>query len=162
MATGLTPIREVMSRAVLGVAPTMRVADALGLVREHRVTHLPVVADGRPVGVLCTCDLEVADLDADVSAIMHSPPVSIGSECLMAEAAQVMADRGVGSVLVLDGAKLAGIVTRSDFERVGLAEAAFGEQRCSQCRGYQHVHLEAGCGYLLCADCRAAERQANG
>lgn len=158
MATGLTPVREIMSQAVLGVEPGMRVVDALGFAREHAITHLPVVVAGRAVGVVCTCDLEDAKLDSDVSSIMHAPPVSIGSECLMAEAAATMAEHGVGSVLVLTGERLAGIVTRSDFERVGMAEAAFGDQRCSVCRSYQHVHVDPRCGYLLCAACRAGAR----
>jgi len=160
MATGLTPIREVMSQAVLGVEPGMSVKDAVDFVREHAITHLPVVVGGRPVGVVCTCDLESAPADTDVSVIMHSPPVSIGSECFMAEAAAKMAESGVGSVLVLNGGELAGILTRSDFERVGMAEAAFGDQRCSECRSYQHVHLDPVCGYMLCAACRA--RRARG
>lgn len=160
MTTGLSPVRDVMSRDVVAVAPTMTVADALDLAHEHAISHLPVVAGGRAVGVVCTCDMEAAALDTDVSAIMHSPPVSIASECLLAEAAATMADRGVGSVLVLSGSSLAGIVTRTDFERVGLAEAAFGEQRCSVCRGYQHVHFDPRCGYFLCAACRAGARPA--
>lgn len=160
MATGLTPVREIMSKAVLGVEPKMKVADALDFVREHAISHLPVVSGGKVVGVICTCDLEEATLDADVSSIMHVPAASIGVECLTAEAAAKMAELGVGSVLVLAGDELIGIVTRSDFERIGMAEAAFGEQRCSVCRGYQHVRLDPRCGYFLCAACRAGSRQA--
>lgn len=158
MATGLTPVREVMTKAVLGVGPGMRVADALDLLREHRISHLPVIAQGRVVGVVCACDLEEARLDADLSSLMHSPAASIESECLMAEAAARMAELGVGSVVVLSGEALAGIITRSDFERVGMAEAAFGEQRCYLCKSYQHVRVDAGCGYLLCSACRARKR----
>ena len=77
------------------------------------------------------------------------------SQHTLAEAAELMADRGVGSLLVVERGALAGILTRTDLERAGLAEAAFGERRCSSCRSYHHVRADAG-GYLLCARCRAA------
>jgi signal-transduction protein with cAMP-binding, CBS, and nucleotidyltransferase domain len=160
MPTGLTAIREIMSKGVFGIEPGTRVLEALDVASEHSVTHLPVVDGGRVVGVVCTCDLEEAQLDLDVSAVMHSPAVTVESNVLVADAAVVMAAHGVGSVLVMTGDRLDGIVTRSDFERVGLAEAAFGDQRCSVCRGYQHVHLSERCGYFLCATCRAAARPA--
>lgn len=158
MATGLTRVRDVMTKAVLGIAPTMRVVDALAFTKEHAITHLPVCVDGRAIGVVCICDLERASLVAEVSTLMHSPPVSVDADAIMAEAAAHMAEHGVGSLLVMSDAQLSGIVTRSDFERIGLAEAAFGEQRCSACRGYQHVHLDPDCGYYYCVACRAQVR----
>ncbi|ARX87587.1 CBS domain-containing protein [Streptomyces alboflavus] len=41
------------------VAPDDAVSEALGLMRAHAVHRLPVVEDGRPVGMLCIGDLPV-------------------------------------------------------------------------------------------------------
>jgi predicted transcriptional regulator len=155
----LTRVKAAMTGTVIGVAPGMTVADALALARERGVSHLPVVDQGRALGVLCTCDLEDATLSSDVSAIMHAPPVSVTQEETLAEAATTMASSGVGSLLVLSELQLVGILTRSDIERAGLAEAAFGERRCSSCGTFHHVRIDPRCGYWMCTACRNRARR---
>jgi CBS domain-containing protein len=39
------------------VEPTLSLDDAVRLMEEHEATHLIVVADGRPVGILSTLDI---------------------------------------------------------------------------------------------------------
>jgi arabinose-5-phosphate isomerase len=52
------PIREVMTPQPLTVPPGTRVADAVEILRRHKISELPVVdADGRPVGLLDITDL---------------------------------------------------------------------------------------------------------
>jgi arabinose-5-phosphate isomerase len=52
------PIAEVMTRDPLTIAVGARVADALEVLRRHKISELPVVdADGRPVGLLDITDL---------------------------------------------------------------------------------------------------------
>lgn len=43
--------------------------------------------------------------------------ISIGQEASVFDAIQLMADRSIGSLLVLDGARLLGIVTERDYAR---------------------------------------------
>jgi predicted transcriptional regulator len=154
----LTLVKNAMTHTVIGVTPSMSVADALELARDRGVSHLPVVDQGKPLGVVCTCDLEDASLKTDVSAIMHAPPVGVTPEETLAEAATSMASSGVGSLLVLKGSELVGILTRSEIEQAGLAEAAFGERRCSSCGTFHHVKLDERCGYWLCTGCRNRAR----
>jgi CBS domain-containing protein len=48
--------------------------------------------------------------------IMTSPPVTVPATATVEEAARVMLERGIGSVLIVDASsRLAGIVTQSDF-----------------------------------------------
>ena len=105
--------------------------------------------------MVCTCDLADAKLSQDLSAVMHTPAATVQVDASIEEAAQLMAARGVGSLLVVEKDDVVGIVTRADIERAGLGEVAFGDQRCSCCGTYQHVKLDDRCGYWLCADCRA-------
>jgi len=52
------PIREVMTPQPLTVRQGTRVADALEILRRHKISELPVVdAEGRPVGLLDITDL---------------------------------------------------------------------------------------------------------
>ncbi|EPH42329.1 CBS domain-containing protein [Streptomyces aurantiacus] len=47
------------------VAPDDPVSDAVGLMREHAVRRLPVVEDGRPVGMVSMGDLPPEDRDPE-------------------------------------------------------------------------------------------------
>jgi CBS domain-containing protein len=47
-----TPIREVMTTPVRTIRAEESVDEALRIMREHRVRHLPVVRDGRLVGLV--------------------------------------------------------------------------------------------------------------
>jgi CBS domain-containing protein len=53
-----TPVDEIMVRNVVTVLPAHTFADCLRLMHQHRIRHLPVVADGgRPVAVISVRDL---------------------------------------------------------------------------------------------------------
>ncbi len=52
-----TSINEVMTSKVLTASPSDSVEHALSLMTEHRIRHLPVVADEKVIGVLSIGDL---------------------------------------------------------------------------------------------------------
>ncbi len=52
-----TPISKVMTKQPAVMRPTSTVADAMAVVSEKRVRHLPVVEDGRVLGVISAGDL---------------------------------------------------------------------------------------------------------
>ena len=60
VALGTSPsarVGEIMSRHIAAVAPGESVAAAAALMASRRVRRLPVVEDGRMVGMLTPCDL---------------------------------------------------------------------------------------------------------
>lgn len=57
MAAEKTPVSAVMTRELAVMRPTSTVADAMAVVSEKRVRHLPVVEDGRVLGVISAGDL---------------------------------------------------------------------------------------------------------
>jgi CBS domain-containing protein len=57
MAPEKTLISEVMTRHPAVMRPTSTVADAMAVVSEKRVRHLPVVEEGRVLGVISAGDL---------------------------------------------------------------------------------------------------------
>lgn len=53
-----TPVREIMSSPILCVTPDQPVEEAMALMTEHRVRHLPVVRDdGEVLGIVSIGDL---------------------------------------------------------------------------------------------------------
>jgi CBS domain-containing protein len=51
-----TPVREIMTPKVLYVTPDRRVEECLALMTEKRVRHLPVLEEGRILGVISLGD----------------------------------------------------------------------------------------------------------
>lgn len=56
-ASGDTPVSEVMTRAVRFVHPSHSTEQCMALMTENRLRHLPVVQDGRLVGLVSIGDL---------------------------------------------------------------------------------------------------------
>lgn len=52
-----TAVREIMSERVVTVSPEKTVADCMVLMTENRIRHLPVVEDGRTVGLVSIGDV---------------------------------------------------------------------------------------------------------
>jgi CBS domain-containing protein len=69
-----TRVADIMSAPVITVAPEATVDDCMHTVTEHRVRHLPVVADGQVIGVLSIGDLVKAVIDEQAEQIqqLHS------------------------------------------------------------------------------------------
>ena len=123
-------VRTVMTPAPKVIEAGATSATALVLMKEIDARHLPVLDEGRLVGVLSERDLR------RVRAFLDSAPGEIGPavgdlcsrELLVVapddpldDAANAMADRKVGTALVVDEGELVGIVTSVDLCRA-LAE----------------------------------------
>jgi predicted transcriptional regulator len=147
-----------MTQNVHRVTSQTRVIDALALARRHDVSHLPVVSDDRLVGLVCTCDLDDARLDASVGACMHPDVRTIAADAPVARAAAEMEQASVGSLVVVDRGRIVGIVTRDD-----LAARARGQEpalsRCAACGSFVHLRPGATGEPIWCSEC-ASRRSA--
>jgi CBS domain-containing protein len=56
-------VSEVMRRGVITVSPAETVAHVMNLMTRHRVRHMPVVADGKLVGIVSIGDVVKYRLD---------------------------------------------------------------------------------------------------
>jgi CBS domain-containing protein len=136
--------RDVMTDRVATVAPNAAVKEAAKLMMERRVSALPVV-DGaqRVVGILCDGDLirrtEIGTgrrrpsrmraltqrgareclktRSARVRDVMSRPVISVRPTAPLREVARLLDKHRIKRVPVLEGRRLAGIVSRADLVR---------------------------------------------
>lgn len=115
-----TLIEESMTEYPCLVQPRTTVLQALDLLQRNRVRHLPVVDKGRVVGVLSERDLKQAELLSDsmgmiVSDVMTPNPYCVKLGTPLAEVTEVMADRKLGSAVILNElGSVVGIFTTTD------------------------------------------------
>lgn len=122
-----TRVSEWMTRSIPVITPRTSVHAALRLVSDHGLTALPVCDKGRFVGLVSEKDLldlspskattlsrfEIVSLleKVTVGAVTRRPPATIGPDMPICEAAAMMA-KGSGEILpVVDGDRIAGLIT---------------------------------------------------
>ena len=112
------------------------------LMREHNVRHVPVLDEyDAPCGLISQRDIfrgailralgygeraENMMLETSVAKeVMSNELVTCAKETSVAEAAAMMLDHKIGSLVVVDGKRLAGLITESDLLKViaGRADA---------------------------------------
>lgn len=112
-----------MTTEIEVVAPGETLANVLDLMQSRRLSCLPVVEDGRPVGVISERDvvsvltghLHGERLPATAAHLMSAPPITILGSASIETAVRLQQDRGIRRLLVVDDAgRLIGLVTQSD------------------------------------------------
>jgi CBS domain-containing protein len=66
-----TPVTEVMTPNVFTVSPTETIEDCMKIMSDKRFRHLPVVEDGKVVGVLSISDIVTAIINEQASRIQN-------------------------------------------------------------------------------------------
>lgn len=103
-----------MSSPVHTVTPRTTAADAVALMRRHRIRHLPVMEGDRVVAVVTDRDLQGVEADVPVSAVMSHPVVVVSPRTGIDKAARLLFDRRIGSLPVIEDGRLVGILTQTD------------------------------------------------
>jgi len=118
-------VNAIMTRRVVTVTPDAALADARRLLDQHRIRHLPVMGDGRLVGIVSDRDLRsahaMAARHATVGDVMTPKPMTIGSRTRIEDAARLLVARKIGGLPVVDSHEVVGIVTGDDLLRALIA-----------------------------------------
>jgi CBS domain-containing protein len=137
----LARVAEIMTAPVVAVDPLATVARSLAVAERHGFCHVPIAwEDGELVGITCVCDLWGARSHELVIQHMKVPVVTIGASETVLRAADVLRDRRVGCLPVLDERRrLAGIVTEGDLMRAGAIGLDQLPPSCMTCGTRHHV-----------------------
>jgi len=113
-----TTLEQIMSSPVETVPAHLSILVASEMMGRKHVKRLPVLQEDKLVGIVTQTDL-VRTLTSygmwrDVSEIMSRDVAVIAKTSSVAEAAEVMTSREISCVVVLDGERAAGVLTKKD------------------------------------------------
>src|SRR6478672_11445057 len=127
-------VAEWMSTPPLVVAPSTSIQAAQRLMQQQHVRRLPVVADGRLIGIITWGDLRAAQPSAattlsvyearalldkvTVAACMTHDPLTVAPDAPVLEAAQLILDHKVSGLPVVSDGRVVGVITESDLFRL--------------------------------------------
>ncbi|MGA6993953.1 MAG: CBS domain-containing protein [Candidatus Deferrimicrobiaceae bacterium] len=117
-----------MTRKVIAMSPKDTVRDANLVLQENRIHHLPVVEGGELVGIVSDTDLRKWVLREEkineggtvcrrtglIEEIMTRDVITVRSEDTIEDALLILHRKRFGSLPVVEGRKLVGIITKAD------------------------------------------------
>ena len=126
--------KDVMTTDPVTLGPQATLGEAATLMRQEDCGSIPIVEDGRLVGIVTDRDIVVRAVAAGKDArntkvreVMSADPVCISPDTDVDEAAKVMADRQIRRLPVVEDGKLAGILVIGQIARRDPDEQQTGE-----------------------------------
>jgi acetoin utilization protein AcuB len=132
-------VRDFMTREVYTLGPGASAAEAWALCREHRIRHVPIVDEGRLVGMVSDRDLrDVSPPRGEgqgdtqtgrwvrIADMMTRDLLTIDPLATIEQAARLIHEHRIGCLPVVADGELAGIVTSSDMMRTLILLAGAG------------------------------------
>jgi CBS domain-containing protein len=106
---------------VWSLDPASSVYEAITLMAEHQVGAIPILADGKLVGIVSERDYArkvflrgKSSPDTPVTEIMSSPVVTVTPMQTVAECMRMVTDKRIRHLPVVEGGQLVGIVSIGD------------------------------------------------
>jgi CBS domain-containing protein len=127
-------VRHAMTEEPKTLGPTMNADDAAGLMAQFDVGMIPVVDDGRLLGVVTDRDLVVRVLaartdpvDVTLGDIATATLVTATPDMTLSDARQLMAEHRIRRLPVVKDDALVGILSLGDVALADASERAVGE-----------------------------------
>ncbi|NHF72197.1 putative nucleotidyltransferase substrate binding domain-containing protein [Paracoccus xiamenensis] len=118
-------ISDILTRSPVTTEPTTPIREAARIMREAKISSLGITdPDGRLLGLVTIRDMsnrvvaEGLDLQAPVSTIMTSDPVTLPPDALGSDVLHAMIERSIGHLPVIEAGRLVGMVTQTDLTRL--------------------------------------------
>jgi CBS domain-containing protein len=141
----MTTVRMLLDRkgrAIFSVEPQASVLDAIRLMAEHHVGALLVMRAAALEGIVSERDYARkvilrgrSSADTPVRDIMSSPVLTVSLETSVDECMQLMTDRRVRHLPVVDGGRVVGLVSIGDLVKAVIAEQ---REQIEQLESYIH------------------------
>jgi len=111
-------VKNWMITEVITASPEDTVEDAIQLMRRFSIRHLPIVENGKLVGLVTESNLRAylssEKLQLPLKEIMILNPITIDPETSIDEAARIIYKYKIGGLPVITEGKLVGIITITD------------------------------------------------
>jgi len=114
-------VEHYMTRSPYTIGQEQTLAAAHDLMRIHQIRHLPVLHGGRVVGMVSMRDLHLVETLPDVNPehitvedAMTGDPYRVAPQASLCEVAREMAEKRLGSAIVVEGNKVVGVFTTVD------------------------------------------------
>ncbi len=117
-------VAKLMTENPVTIGPADTLAAALAKMEAGRFRQLPVVEEGKLVGILTDRDVrqQIGQLaHTRVDAVMSANPFSVRPSTPVEKAAHLIATHKIGGLPVLDEGNLVGIITSTDMLRALIA-----------------------------------------
>ncbi len=130
-------VKDWMKKDVITIDAHASVVDAVHLLKEKGIRRLPVLKNGKLVGIVTDRDLKdftpskATTLDiyelryllskANVEEAMTPNPITVGPDLPIENVAAIMHDKKISGLPVMEGDNLVGIITESDVFKVLVA-----------------------------------------
>jgi CBS domain-containing protein len=128
-------VAELMSEKVVTALPKTTIFEAERTMATQGFRRLPIVSDGRVVGIITAMDIvrffgcgeAFAYLrSGTIIQVLNNPALEIASKTVVTvepdldvgQAAKVMREKNIGAMPVVQGERLVGIVTERDFFKI--------------------------------------------
>jgi len=116
-------VGEVMTTPIVFATPRLSILEASRMMESKQIKRLPVLQDGKLLGIVTLTDLTQAlasyGMWRSVGEIMICDVACICRGARVADAAKIMAERNISSMIVTEGSVAAGIFTERDlFKKV--------------------------------------------
>ena len=138
LAKGMDPshtmVNQIMTSPLLTITPDRPMLDASHLMEANHVRYLCVSDKDEIVGIISMRDLARHFVDSEggpvrdlenvyrpLSVLMRTKMETLASERTVLEGAQTMAEKRIGSLLVIEAGEMVGIVTETDVVRKVIA-----------------------------------------
>ncbi len=132
-------VRDWMTASPITAGPDMTLEAAYALLEKHAIRHLPVVEEGKVLGIVSKDDIRRAQLEAaaeyasseiqalaahlkTVEEIPLGPPIVIRPEQELWQAAKLLLNHRLTALPVVSDGRLVGIITASDVFRMVMTE----------------------------------------
>ncbi|MFB6170388.1 MAG: cyclic nucleotide-binding/CBS domain-containing protein [Haloarculaceae archaeon] len=114
-------VLDIARRTVVTASPETPVAAVARTMYDEAVGSVVVVADARPLGVVTDRDLAMAVLDESfdaeetpVEALLAGEPVTVDADAGVYDLVELLSEKGLRRVAVVDDGDLVGLVSLSD------------------------------------------------
>jgi len=146
-------VSKLMQQPIIELDPDTDVEFAIEVAQLMKTHYFPIFRGGAMVGIVCTCDMDDAPRTQPICQLSHANVVTIPIHTTVSSAAELMHEKVVGSLVVLDGQVPCGILTREALVDADARWADyFADQHCEACRALKHLRTMSD-GRLLCASC---------